>query len=180
MSINFGEPEPEGRGGGFGSPPGLGMPSGPGPVPFSPAAGGPQSSGFPAANNTGFPSAPADQWGDPLGAAGYPQDQYAVPSTSAGKPPLAWLIAAVLAALVAGGLALWSRSLPVILACWVCAGPVAVTLLAQFRSRDQAARAKTTYLGGGWVTGLAITAGVVILVGVALTAFALGRWVAYA
>lgn len=194
MSINFGEPEPPPGGSPFGAPAGPGMPPAPAGNPFPPPGVGPQP-GYGSAPGpfgaapgglaappgpAGFPAGQGDQWGDSFGGQGYSDGQFEAVSSTPGKPPIGWLVAAVVIALVGGGVALWLRALPVILACWFVAGPVAVGLFAQFRTRDQAARAKTTYLGGGWVTGLAITAGVVILVAVGMTAFAVGRWVAYA
>jgi len=116
--------------------------------------------------------------GQPFGD--YPPDQVVPVQLPPGKPPLVLLVLPVVFVLISGGVALWTSSLPILIGCWALAGPVAVVVLGQFITRDQAARARPTYLGASWVKAAPLVVGALIVVGIGLTAFGIGRWVALA
>lgn len=104
-------------------------------------------------------------------------DIRAAPATSVAGPPLPFLIGAASTAVLAIVLALvLGRSMPWALAAWVLAGPVAVTLVGLFMSRDVAARAWPVYVSPTWLPWAVRGALVLIGVGVVLSSWRFADW----
>ena len=93
-----------------------------------------------------------------------------------------WIASAAAVAVVAlvGGLVaafILDGSLPLAVLCWLLAGPVAVLILGQFVKLDERQRARASYKGQ-WARSATIVVGMLALLGVAVSAYAIADWVA--
>lgn len=99
---------------------------------------------------------------------------------SVGTPPLLWLLAAVVVAVVGAALAAFVlRSGPLTIAPWVLAGPAGIVLLGVYSIVDTRRRAASVYAAGAWVGPLYVVAVVVILAAVIVTALNIAFWVGH-
>lgn len=92
-------------------------------------------------------------------------------------PPLAWLVSAMVAALLGAGLALaLGDTIGVAFGAWVVAGPVAIGLLAAYTTQDTRERAQPVYTHPSWTPGAYWVVLVVAIVGIALAAWRIAGW----
>lgn len=128
----------------------------------------------PGTGNGGF------EWPDQMADEPGLEPAFAVLPT--GKPPALWFAGAAASA----GLALLGatcaaivlhRALPLALASWLLAGPVAVLLIGQFVKLDERQRARPFY-EGGWARPASFAVGVVILIAVTISAYVIADWAA--
>jgi hypothetical protein len=158
---------------GFGSRPDSGSwgpPAPPGgfPPPATPPGG--TAAGTPG----GWSPVPGPPQADPGGA---PFEQRGFGGELVGRPPVGWLVGALVLGVAAAAIALTlGASFWVAMGAWLVAGPVAIGLLAVFGQRDIRQRARPIYHAPSWVPLLYWSTLVAAAAGVGASAWRLAEW----
>ena len=164
--FDFG-PHPGGSGWAPPGAPGQGNLPG-GPIQYGPPPG-------PAPTTPGPAPGATAQWPPPTDRSGF--DPPDLSATTVGKPPLGWLVAALVVGLVGAVLAFFGDNPVVAVVAWALAGPGAIGLLAVFAQRDVGQRALPIYISSpGRTTALYWAAIAVAAVGIAVSAWYLALW----
>lgn len=94
-----------------------------------------------------------------------------------GRPPIIPLAAALATALLGCVVALFLGDDPgAAWAAWALSGPVPIVLLAWFARQDVVARTRAAYGAPAWLRPVLIAAGVLVVVGLGLSAWRLAGW----
>jgi hypothetical protein len=161
------------------------------PFDFGPHPGGSRWS--PPDGQTNLPGGPPQygppQYGPPPGPAPGPTDLWPpspsgpgldppdLSAAAVGKPPLVWLVAALVVGLAGAVVAFFGRNPVIAVVAWALAGPGAIGLLAVFTQRDVGQRALPIYIHSpGRTMALYWAAILVAAVGIAVSAWYIAQW----
>jgi hypothetical protein len=150
----------------FGPHPGGSGWSPPGGPQYGPPAGAPPTAPVPG---------PPGPWQPTPGGSGF--DPPDLSATTVGKPPIVWLVAALVVGLAGAVVAFFGANPLIAIAAWALAGPGAIGLLAIFAQRDIGQRALPVYISSpGQTMALYWAAILVAAVGIAVSAWYIAQW----